>query len=436
MNTRRDLLKGGLLGAGLVGLRALLTGVPLGLLTRPVEAWGDTSCLEGDRARAQYLIFSLSSAGDPMNTNTPGMYGFGDIRHPAQPAMAATQFTLGGRTVTAAKPWADLPQDLRDRLCFFHLATGTNNHPNLGKVMRLMGQTAASEQVLSIYAKALAPCLGTVQREPVLVGAEEVLTFEGRGLPSMAATGLRDVLTKPTGPLSQALKLRDQSLDRIHAALKARGTSAQRAYLDRLARSREEARQLSDQLLSNLSMISSDGADGQVVAAATLVKMNLAPVLAIRVPFGGDNHSDPELTSETNQTVAGTAAIAALWAKLKEYGVQDQVTFAMLNVFGRTPRGGNSGGREGRDHWASHNTGLIFGKGVRPGVIGGVEPKNGDYFATGIDSKTGAAGSDVPFAETLSAFGKTLGAAVGVSGEVLDKNISGGKIVTAALASG
>ena len=55
-----------------------------------------------------------------------------------------------------------------------------------------------------------------------------------------------------------------------------------------------------------------------------------------------------------------------------------------------------------------------------------------------IDATTGngvAGGSgNVPFSETLSAMGKTLGAACGVSSDVLDGSIRGGKVVAGALA--
>jgi hypothetical protein len=89
------------------------------------------------------------------------------------------------------------------------------------------------------------------------------------------------------------------------------------------------------------------------------------------------------------------------------------VTFAAYNVFGRTLR---KNGLKGRDHM----------------------PQAGDYYATPIDSRTGSAmpaGADIPFAETLSAAAKTLGAAAGVDTATLDRNITGGKIVQAALAS-
>ncbi|MDW8281864.1 MAG: DUF1501 domain-containing protein [Myxococcales bacterium] len=430
--TRRHMIQGGLFGAGLIGLRSLATGLPISFLLRPSTALAEeTAC--ADRQRAQYLILSTSDAGDPVNSNVPGTYEFPDIVHPQDPQMVPVPIALGDKVYMAASPWKILPEWALARTCFFHHATLTNNHPNLPKVLKAMGATARQEMLPSIFAKALRPCLGTVQTEPISVGAGEVLTYEGRGLPNLNPTGLRDVLTKPTGPLSRLQQLRDQSLDRMHALLKERGTSAQRAYLDRLARSRAEARAISDQLLDNLAAITNDQAEGQIIAAATLIKMNVAPVVAIRIPFGGDNHADPDLARETAETVSGVQRIGLLLEKLREYQLQDQVTFVMLNVFGRTLK---KLGTAGRDHWASHHCSILIGKHIRPGVVGGLEPQIGDYYALPIDSKTGRGtpDGDIPFAETLSAVAKTIGAALGVPQAVLDQQIAKGKVVHAALA--
>jgi hypothetical protein len=436
---RRDILHKVLFGTGYVGLRALATGLPLSVLTRPLTAWAQSAadaaagqCLDKDKA--QYLIVSTSSNGDPVNANVPGTYDFPDIAHAADPKMAATPLSLGGKTVMAAQLWSTLPQWVLDRTSFFHHATLTNNHPNLPKVMRLMGATAKQEMLPSIVAKQLAPCFATVQTEPVSVGAGEILTFNGRGLPNINPTGLRDVLTKPQGVLSNLQQLRDKHLDQMYALVKERGTPAQRRYVDSLALSRGQARSIADDLIGALSGITSDKSDGQVVAAAVLIRMNVSPVVAIHIEFGGDNHSDDGLAkAEVPQTEIGVQRIAELMAQLKLYGLEDKVTFAMYNVFGRTL---TKLGLAGRDHWASHHTTVMIGKGVRAGVVGGLEPKAGDYYATPIDSVTGQAapgGGDIPFAETLGAMGKTLGRAVGVPQSVLDQQITLGKTVTAAL---
>jgi hypothetical protein len=431
---RRTLLERTLFGTAGLGLRGLATGLPVWMFTRPVHSWAAdaAACQLPDKSKAQHLIIATSSAGDPVNANVPGTYDFPDIAHSADPRMAATPLVLGAQTFTAAQIWTTLPDWVRARTCFFHHATLTNNHPNLPKVMSMMGATYKQEMLPSILAKQLAPCLGTVQTEPISVGAGEILTFEGRGLPNLPPTGLRDVLTKPDGALMRLQALRDQHLDRMHALLKQQGTAVQRDYLDRMAVSRAQARSIGSDLLDNLSAITSDKGDGPLIAAATLIKMNVAPVVAIKIDFGGDNHADDGLVREADQHDTGVQGIIKLQQNLMTLGIVDTTTFALFNVFGRTLK---KLGQKGRDHWASHHATVMIGKAIRPGVVGGLEPKAGDYYCTAIDSTSGKAvpSGDIAFAETLGAMGKTVGAAVGLAAATLDASISSGKIVKGAL---
>ena len=64
-----------------------------------------------------------------------------------------------------------------------------------------------------------------------------------------------------------------------------------------------------------------------------LIRLNVAPVIAVHIPFGGDNHADPGLANETSQTVSAVAAIASLMSNLESAGLQDRVTLMTLNVF-------------------------------------------------------------------------------------------------------
>ena len=169
-HTRRSLLKKTVFGTGSLGLRALATGLP-GLLPGPAAGGpAPRTSPAGTRSRAQYLILSTSSAGDPLNANVPGTYDFPDIAHSPDPRMAPTDFALGGQTVRAAQVWSTLPPWVLERTSFIHHATLTNNHANLPKVLRLMGATAKQEMLPSIVAKFLAPCFGTVQVDPVSAG--------------------------------------------------------------------------------------------------------------------------------------------------------------------------------------------------------------------------------------------------------------------------
>jgi hypothetical protein len=434
--TRRQALLDGLFGAGWLGLRALATGIPVAVLANPrraLAAYDDPACFS--KAKAQYLILSTSGSGDPLNANVPGTYDFPDIAHSLDPLMAKTSFKLGGTSVEAAAPWASLAQPVLDRTTFFHHTTLTNNHANQPKVMRLMGGTRRQEMMVSFFASQLAPCLGTVQHEPVVVGAGgsgEFLSYQGRVLPALSPSALRDTLANPAGPLGTLQQLRDTDLDRLNAVFKAHGTNEQRTFLDRLAQTQTEARGISQQLLENLSAIIGNDPTNQVLAAVTLIKMNVTPVVSMHIPFGGDNHTDTDLVNETKQTVAATATISLLMQKLTELGLQDQVTFAAMNVFGRTLA---KKGTKGRDHLANHHATVMIGKGIRGSVVGGLAPKAGDYAALPIVSTTGRgdAGGDIPFEATLGAMGKTLGTALGISPAALDTNILVGKPVTAAL---
>jgi len=434
---RRRALLEGLFGAGWLGLRSLATGVPVALLANPRRALAadDPACFS--KTNAQYLILSTSGSGDPLNANVPGTYAFPTIAHSLDPLMAKTSFKLGSATVEAAAPWSTLPQPLLDRTTFFHHTTLTNNHANQPKVMRLMGATRRQEMLVSFFAAQLAPCLGTVQHEPVVVGASgsgEFLSYQGRVLPALSPSALRDTLANPAGPLGTLQKLRDADLDRLNAVFKAHGTSEQRTFLDRLAQTQTEARGISQTLLENLAAITANDATNQVLAAVTLIKMNVTPVVSMHIPFGGDNHTDTDLAGETKQTVAATGTMALLFQKLTELGLQDKVTFAAMNVFGRTLA---KKGTTGRDHLANHHATVMIGKGLRGGVVGGLVPQAGDFAAMPIVSATGLGdpAGDIAFSDTLSAMGKTLGTALGVSSAALDETIMLGKPVKSALAA-
>jgi len=427
--TRREAILAALFGAGSIGLRAVATGLPASILLDPRRSLADACA---SRERAQFVIWATSGSGDPSNANVPGTYEDQGIAHSLDPLMAPTTMSLGGRSYTAAKPWASLPQSVLDRTCFFHHTTLTNSHANESKVLKLMGGIKRQEMLVSLLAQQLRPCLDTVQVEPASISGE-FITFGGRVLPALTPTGLRDVFISPKGALTTLQKLRDGDLDRIYTALKASGNPTQLTYLDRMVSSQRELRNISDSLLGSLAGITANDLNGQITAAVALIQMGVTPASVIQMPFGGDNHSDANLARETAQHVSSIAAIASLQQKLQAAGLQDRVTFVLMNVFGRTL---NRPTRMGRDHLGSHHCTVIIGKGVRGSVIGGVVKSGSDYAATAIDSRTGQPGAsaDIRFEDTLGAVGKTIGAAVGVSAEVLNDQITTGKVVQPALA--
>jgi hypothetical protein len=349
--------------------------------------------------------------------------------------MAATTLTLQGQPHAAAAPWSTLPQNVLDRTVFWHLMTNTPVHPKEPQVLELMGATQAGEMLPSLLARQLAPCLGTIQPQPISVGANspsEALNYGGAALPIVPALALKATLTNPAGPLTALQPLRDQTLNQIYDVYKNGATPAQRRYIDSLVSSQQQVRNISQSLLNSLSSIKDNSAGSQLLAAIALVQMNVTPVISIHIPFGGDNHRDIALAAETTQTVSGVAAIASLMQQLTSAGLQDKVTFMSLNVFGRTLGPSNI---DGRQHNPNHQVSITIGKPFVGGVVGGVGPVGQDYGAQPVDSMTGAGSSsgDIKAVDTLAAFGQTMLAAIGSDPTVIAPNTTA-KVVAAALA--
>jgi hypothetical protein len=435
--SRRDALLSTLFGAGCVGLRALATGLPASLLLDPRKALASTpanGCAA--QAKAQYVIFQTSGQGDPINASTPGTYEDPNIVHSTDPTMAPVSMTVGGQSYKAATPWTTLPANVLQRTCFWHIMTGTPVHPKEPQVLELLGASPSGEMLPSLLAKAIAPCLGTIQTQPISIGASspsEALTFSGTTLPIVPPLALKATLANPTGPLSDLQPLRDQTMNALYDLYKNGASPAQQAYIDSLVTSQNQVRNIKQSLLDALDSITDNTADSQVTAAVALIQMNVSPVIAIHIPFGGDNHHDAGLANETAQTVSGVQTLVNLMAALQSAGLQDQVTFMSLNVFGRTLGPGNT---DGRQHNQNHQVSLTIGKPFKGGVIGGVAPVQNDYGALPIDSKSGAgtSGGDIQAVDTLAAFGQTMMAAVGGDPSGITSPSSTATVVSAALA--
>jgi len=437
MITRREAILSTLFGTGYVGLRALATGLPASFLLNPRRALAATTppaCATPEKA--QFIIFNTSGGGDPINASVPGTYEDANIAHSLDPTMAPTSLSIGGQSYTAAAPWAGLPQNVLDRTTFWHLMTSTPVHPKEPDVLKLMGSTYAGEMLPSLLAKHLGPCLGTIQAEPIAVGATtpaEGLSYGGAALPIIPALALKATLTNTPGPLTNLQPLRDQTLNQLYDLYRNTASPAQRNYIDSMVASQQQVRSINQSLLDALTSIKDNTAPSQVLAAVTLVQMKVTPVISIHIPFGGDNHRDVGLAAETAQTVSGVATIGTLMQQLAAAGLSDSVTFMSLNVFGRTLGPGNT---DGRQHNQNHQVSITIGKQFRGGVVGGVAPVQGDYGAVAIDSNSGKAstGGDIAAFNTLSSFGRTMMAAVGVDPQAIATEITGGKVITGALA--
>jgi hypothetical protein len=332
-----------------------------------------------------------------------------------------------------------------------------------------MGATTGGEMLVSAYAKHLSGCLGTVQPEPVSLAAggnaSELVSYQGRSMPPVSPTQLRQLLTGSSGSgfgsgrpggmggtnvLVSLRSIRDTYLDKLNELAKSDATGVQKKFLDALSQSQQQVRSLSDSLGTLLGNINADDVQGQALAAAALIQANVTPVVTVKVDFGGDNHSDANLANEVaahTDTKRGVAGINMILQALIDNGLQDKVTFSTLNVFGRNLNGiAKTESRSGRDHYGNHSVAVMIGKNVAAGVTGGVTNVTGGFGSSGtalgagdIDSASGTltAGGDVPRAETHVAMARTLGAALGIPQAVMDTSLvqgSGGKVIAGSLA--
>ncbi|MBC8069886.1 MAG: DUF1501 domain-containing protein [Deltaproteobacteria bacterium] len=430
MMQRRHMLRS-VLGLSGMGLISVATGLPAAFLRQPL-AWGKDEDEPIDPDRAQYLILSGLDSGDPFNANAPGSYELNGIVHGGGPAMAKTALTLGTVATHAAQLWSSLPQNVLDRSTFIHHATRTQVHGELVKVLQLLGDASKSETITAIFAKYLAPALGTVNATPVPVG-DVNMSAGGRILPRLKPTTLRELLVADDSPLNDLQTLRDEALDEIHLTLKAQGTTEQRKFMDDHSSARADVRMLSEGAVDLLGPVTNDKESAQIRAAVALIKLKLTPVVALAFPFGGDNHNDQAFEKEIEQHTSGIGYIGELMALLASEGLSDRVTFASLNVFGRTLK---NQGTKGRTHHSKHHVTMMVGRYVNAGVVGGLEASGDDFQARAIDSMTGLASDsgDISYDDGLPSVGKTLGAVLGLHDATLDTEILKGKIISAAVA--
>jgi hypothetical protein len=189
-------------------------------------------------------------------------------------------------------------------------------------------------------------------------------------------------------------------------------------------------RQIPQALLANLSTIMDNSADSQATAAVILIQMKISPLIAIHIPFGGDNHNDAGLATEGAETQTGLATLNNLVTLLGNTQMpgtttplSDLVSIVSLNVFGRTL---NQTSVDGRQHNPNHQVSFAIGKPFKGGVFGALAPFQSDFGALPIDSKTGAgvASGDIIPIDTLAAFAMTVATGVGVDPTVVQSSVS------------
>ena len=428
-HSRRAALRGG--AASTLGLlfRGLATGLPPAWLINPSAARAQ-SMME---TPIQTLILSTSSAGDPLNANCPGSYTASAENNPDLPSGPVE---LGGVTAQGAQAWGMLPSALRERLAFFHYGSRAVAHPEYAATMGFRGSVKnevgnGTEMFASMVAQLTHESLGTLQQEPLPL-CNEVLTFRGQPLQRVNPSDLQALFQGQEEQVGDLRSLRDDTLNRLYSGLRAEGSQIQKEFVDRYILSRDQARAIGEQLGGLLSRLPTNpdepnSVQDQVIAAVAVAKLKIAPVITIRIPFGGDNHQDETLTEEATQTLAGVAAISSLWDELGAEGLRDSVSFATLNVFGRQLVRNNNGGR---DHNPDHAVMVAFGPRVNGGVYGGLNEYN---VARNIDPVSGAGvdSGGIGLEETQESAGRSLASSLGISSEALEPRIQGGQAVSA-----
>ncbi len=421
---RRDLLIAGMLSGGGIGLRSLMTGLPVHFLTqRSMAAAGGT-----------FLVYCGRSSGDPVNCNVPGTYKTGydhseEFRNPVD-------LRIGTQVHKAASAWNTLNADIKKTANFFHLHTLTNSHNEMDSVSKIFGaiepiEGRTAEMLPSMIAYEMSKMLGTSLDNPIAM--QGPLQFKGRtqtvyrptDITSLFPTGLSDARVN-------ARKFRDQLVDSTYRDIKTNGTPAQKRFLANHAISGDKAKELGDQLAQALNGINGNGTDDKMRTAAALLALKVTPVVTMGLDFGGDNHGDTNLTNETNKHKSSIASINLLYEALKGYGIEDKTIFSLMNVFGRTP---TVNGRGGRDHHGQQSIMFSFGNGIKGGMIGDLMPSSRRGFQSSpLNSQTGRVENpDIDHKETLHSAAKSLMVATGISESKVNKIVTGGKVVKAYL---
>jgi len=318
----------------------------------------------------------------------------------------------------------------------WHIMTNTPVHPKEPDVLKLAGATQANEMLPSVLAKQLAPCMNTVQTQPISLGASgpsEGLSFNGAALPILPPLAVQNMLIAPGGPLTSLTSLRDSTLSKLDDLYRSSATPAQSKYLDSLISSQQEVRNLNQNLLSLLGSIQDNTVASQITCAMALIQMNVAPVFVIHIPFGGDNHHDAGLATEAAESITGIQTIGQVVTSIPA-GYTDKVTYMSLNVFGRTL---GSDSANGRQHNPNHQVSVTIGNGFTPGIVGGLSLADNHGQCLDIDSASGAGGTggDIPALDSMAAYGATMLAAIGTPSSTISTLIPTGKVVTGALSS-
>ena len=455
---RRSFITRSLVASQGLALRSMATGLPAAfLLGNPLHA-------AQQAMDYKYLLMSLRQDADPINANSPGMYAdpnkIDDVRQYIEHANAAdlsnmvlgningqdivvddfsnsTQFFMGQQQVRASKIWSMLPQNWLDHMSCLNIATGANAHPEFNAVLGFSGAIkgadgSGSEYFPSFLAQETGAGLGTLMSEPVVLGGE-AYSSEGRTISKLNPADIKSLFVGGYSYMDDLNKIRDKSIDRIYQQTKSTGNKAQMNFIDQYAQSRAQAKQIGESLNDLIADIDGNDPSNQVAMAIALFRLNITPVVTMGLECGSDNHQDDTLIKETTQSINAMNVITQLHQGLVDANLDHRVNFSNLNTFGRTLVRNSNGGR---NHNKNQHSMFIYGSNINPGIIGDLEAvykrsEVDDVASMPINSETGTSvNPDIPLEQTLAAAGKTLAKSIGISQEVIDKRIIGGKVIS------
>jgi hypothetical protein len=357
--------------------------------------------------------------------------------------MTPTPTPIGSQMPLAAAPWAAMKNLDPTRTQFWHMMTNTVVHPFETNVLKLQGAIYQDEMFASFLSNNTHGCLNTVQPQPVSVGAaspSEALTFQGGALPTIPPSALQKTLVpNASSSLNQKTlpTLRANALTNLQSALYApdKVTNAQNGFVSQYLAAQTALQKLDPAILASLTDLSTEAGtmpvQAQIDAAIALIRMNITSVIAIHIPFGGDNHHDPGYAAESSQTTAGCQQLDYLLGQLKLYKtvdgrvMSDAVTVISLNVFGRTLEYQKTNG-DGRQHNLNHHVSFVIGKPFKGGVYGSVTQLTGnnDFGCMSMNASTGAGTTSggagvIDAVDTFAAWGMTVATGVGIDPSVI-----------------
>ena len=251
-----------------------------GRVCRPARARdraaGRRSCSTRARARrrrrrappspdkAQYVIFSTSGNGDPINANVPG-----HVRRPedrpqprsrdgADAADARGPNLHGGGAVghaaaERARPHVLLAPD--DEHAGAPQGAGRAQADGRDRTAARCSRRCSPGSWRRASAPSRRSRSASARRRP-----SEGLSFGGAALPIIPALALKATLTNAAGPLTNLQPLRDQTLNQLYDLYKNGATPAQRAYIDSLVTSQQQVRSINQDLLDALTSITDNSA--------------------------------------------------------------------------------------------------------------------------------------------------------------------------------